>query len=308
MTRGPSEILHALRERYLRSPETPQDDPTIPWAFNQVLLPIILVLSFIILTEIYRYQEAHARVVSALRAPQNEPSQRITGQVTAINLQLQILLRKLEFEKAKERIESKLALFPDPKLIRRSGVTLQDENFKFLCAWALPLLDEPGYQEKVATIYGGILAEANVRDPASPERFVHQQVFSEAELTAESVRAMDDDQWLAVFSFDPHVIADRNRQILQNAILEFVDSLRTEIKAVQLSLLKTMLAEMLENPEREILSPQSRELIEQMMKPGVSEPQHELLSRELYRKILGEWAARCEKEGYPMPAWRNLAL
>jgi hypothetical protein len=308
MTRGPSEILHALRERYLRSPETPEDDPTIPWAFNQVLLPIILVLTFIILTEIYRYQEAHARVVGALRAPQNEPSQRIIGQVTAINLQLQILLRKLEFEKAKERIESKLALFPDSKLIRRSGITLQDDNFKFLCAWAVPLLDEPGYQEKVATIYRDILAEADVRDPTTPERFEHKEVFTEADLTTESVRALDDDAWLAVLNFDPRVIAERNRQILQNAILEFVDSLRTEIKAVQLSLLKTMLVELLENPEREILSPQNRQLIEQMIKPGVSEQQRELLSRELYRKMLSEWAARCEKEGYPMPAWRNLAL
>jgi hypothetical protein len=308
MTRGPSEIINALRERYLRSPESPHDDPTIPWAFNQVLLPIILVLTFIILTEIHRYQEAHGRLLGALRAPRNEPSQRIIGQVTAINLQLQILLRKLEFEKAKERIDSKLTLFPDATLIRRSGLTLEDDNFKFLCAWAVPLLDEPGYREKVATMYRGILAKAEVLDPATPEQFERKQVFSEADLTAESVRALDDDEWLSVLNFDPHIIAERNRQILQNAILEFVDSLRTEIKAVQLSLLKTMLTELLENPEREVLSPQSRQLIEQMMKPGVSEQQRELLSRELYRKMLGEWAARCEKEGYPMPAWRNLAL
>jgi hypothetical protein len=175
--------------------------------------------------------------------------------------------------------------------------------------WAQPLLDDGQYQTVALNIYGKILARAKVSDRSNPRQLERSQVFSAEELlTPDEVRGLDEDQYSRMMTAEQGMIAERNRKILHNSILEFLDGLKEEVKTLQLSVIKMMFEETIENPERETLSDANHELIEQMMKLETSQQEREMKTQELYRNILREWEIRYKKEGYALSVWKDLKL
>ena len=152
MNKGPSQIAAVLRQRYRparRSVDAELVESTVPWTFNQILLPMILVLTAVVLTQILNYHEAFTKLL------ETEKDGPIKTRVLMINSQYWKLHCHLEQVKARTREAYLMPLFPEADRVRRNGTVPNDEDFKVYCDSIKHL--ESGYHDEAARIYDCLL-------------------------------------------------------------------------------------------------------------------------------------------------------
>lgn len=300
MMRGPIEIKAVLNNRYGQtqgSPDVGGDEAAIPWTFNQILQPIILILTFVILTQILGYKKAFVTLLGVV----GKDVPRVEYAINIMNYQLQKL--HLALEKVKDSVKEsyKASRFADADAVHRDGMQLLDVHFKVFCIKTKELFDKTTYDQQARQIYSEVLNRAGVRDPMRIEPFVfHHISINDNELTKPEVRMMDDREYAETLDAKPDEISSRNRRIIRKAILDFCEGLKRQAMDVQYQLIKEIFDEISAGSSSLPLSKQNRELIEKMLAAQTKTKVRQRLAREFYRNMIEEWENRFEAEGYSM--------
>jgi hypothetical protein len=308
MNRGPIILVEELRRVGCfpnRKPSAKLEDSAVPWTFNQILLPLILILTFVILTHLVEYKREYDEMVEAIRDkdPILEPK------IAVLNLQLQKLLRALEEVKGEIREETRAAVFVQPGRIVRRGSRIEDEEFQKFCRETLNLASGQGYRSMAGRIYKSVLERTGILDPSSAGYTVQRSKLVKIEdLTEEKVRSMPDSEWARVYAAKEGRISPRNRQILQNAILDFCDGLLRQAISVESQLIDRLREEALANPQSLILSATARKIVNDLFDPARSAEDRKRLARDFYWNLVEEWKKRFDEDGYPMLVWRILKV
>jgi len=269
---------------------TKKTDEPIWNVFVQILLPLVLILTFVAVLDILRYKHVAEveRIEShKLRKFITEKLEKIDPQkehnkykVTLIELQylkLSIALRDVEKEK---REDLKLTQFPDAGKIDLTYTKIIDIDFKELCKKAKDIFDNNGEQGFKDGIYKEVLRKASVKDTGKWNLRVRQ--------------------WNPVPKDEPYTatlssITPGNRAKIHNDIVEFVETLRKNIRLLQTQLLHRLFDELIKNPEE--LDNHSRKLVEKIISTK-EEDERKRLAKDFYQKMVRKWRDQLETEGY----------
>jgi len=310
MAKGPASMATLVRRRYARDhgpAASGSEEAAVPWTFNQILQPIILVLTFVILTQILGYREAFTIM---LKGGRQAPTA-VRGKINMINYQYQKLHVALEQAKARTRVETMLASFPNAARVKRDGSKLDDADFKKLCTAIKGLTDNAAFSERAALIYTDVLARAGVTDPKGSD-FRPEAAFAPEGDRELSPRDLVDNPDLARRLYEDGgsatVISSWNRSIIQKAIVDFLDGLQREGAAVQFQLISALKQEALDDPDSVTLSDDSKRLLDEMLRPGSSDADRQRLARDFYWNLTREWEAEFTSSGYEMIIWQDLKL
>jgi hypothetical protein len=158
-------------------------------------------------------------------------------------------------------------------------------------------------------IYKSVLERTGILDPSSAGYTVQRSKLVKIEdLTEEKVRSMPDSEWARVYAAKEGRISPRNRQILQNAILDFCDGLLRQAISVESQLIDRLREEALANPQSLILSATARKIVNDLFDPARSAEDRKRLARDFYWNLVEEWKKRFDEDGYPMLVWRILKV
>jgi hypothetical protein len=306
MNKGPSQIAAVLRQRYRPargSVDAGLVESTVPWTFNQILLPMILVLTAVVLTQILVYRNA----IIKLEETENKPKDPTETKRLEINYQYYKLLHHLEQVKAQTRAAYRMTLFPEADRVRRNGSVPNDEDFKVYCSKISQLDSKRTYNDEAARIYAETLARAGIRDPEGTE-FDRKDIvlLGNREVSPKDIRKHEE---LAAEA-DSIDISYWNRNKIQGAILDFLDGTKQEATELQEQLVFAIRQEMkqkrFDDPESMDLSDVDRQLVEDIKKPETPDQQRQRLGRELSRNLMIQLETRFKDAGYHMIIWKQL--
>jgi len=336
MTEGPAIIASRLQSAYgtsARGVGASTNEATVPWTFNQILLPIILVLTFVIFTYLTFYQAKYEeerdrrqkveREFNKFRKHFREREGESTGMITLINLQLYKLKRALEVAKYQARDAYGALGFVTPQNagdVERDGLELADEKFKTFCAVTRTLKDsrsaaheESYYQQQALAMYAQVLKRAAIGDEEwhrQDEVFVRRTQSlepSKHDFTLEEAGQMDDDEYTKdVYYHVPKQIVSRNRRIIHNLILDCLDSLIEQADQVQDRLITILRGEAIADLHPDKLSQEDRRLLNALFDESLSPTQRQAYTRQLYFSLTVDWEERYSAAGYPMVIWDRL--
>lgn len=299
--RGPDfigSVLDFRQKDASRVSAEPESASAIPWTFNQILLPIIFVLTFVILTQILGYKNAFQEAMKFI----SQDYDKIEHQISIINLQLQKLHRAFLEAKMLKLVEYNATRFPNADGISYSGIVLKDQQFKIYCQKINSLLDEQKREKQARIMYQEVLQLSGINDPASYDRLGYNECQNavDIDLTREEYRR-------SVFAGQGKIrpaksdqMHPRNRRIIICAILDFWQGLIRHAAEVQYQLLCEMFNTIKKDPGLINLSQQDRVLITKMIDPSTT-PQERLRSaRDFYRNLIKIWQKRFDADGYPI--------
>ena len=321
MNKGPAQIVAVLRQRYRPAPRATDAglvESTVPWTFNQILLPMILVLTAVVLTQMldyreyrtqmldYReYREAFTKLVKLDRDAEGP----IKTRILMINYQYQKLLYHLEQIKARTRVAYFVTRFPEADRVRRSGSAPDDEDFKVYCDSIKHLDSESGYDDEAARIYAETLVRAGIRDPQGA-KFERKGLAPldnrNREVSPDDFRKDGELARKLCMEADPIVISYWNRNIIQTAILDFLDGTKQEATELQEQLVSLIMEGALDGTESMNLSGADKQIIKDMMKPEKTGQQRKQLGRELFRRLIIKLEKRLKAAGYDLIIWERL--
>jgi len=254
--------------------------------FVQILLPLVLILTFVAVLDILKYK--HVAEIEKIRA--REAWERIETidpqmehrkyKVTLIELQYVRLLNALKDIKYEKREDLKLTQFRDAGKIDLAYTKVIDNDFKELCRKAKNIFDNNGEQGYKDGIYKEVLRKASVKDTGKWNLRVRQ--------------------WNPVPKDEPYTatlssITPGNRAKIHNDIVEFVETLRKNIRLLQTQLLHRLFDELIKNPEE--LDNHSRKLVEKIISTK-EEDERKRLAKDFYQKMVRKWRDQLETEGY----------
>jgi len=200
--------------------------------------------------------------------------------VTLIELQYVRLLNALKDIKYEKREDLKLTQFRDAGKIDLAYTKVIDNDFKELCRKAKNIFDNNGEQGYKDGIYKEVLRKASVKDTGKWNLRVRQ--------------------WNPVPKDEPYTatlssITPGNRAKIHNDIVEFVETLRKNIRLLQTQLLHRLFDELIKNPEE--LDNHSRKLVEKIIS-AKEEDERKRLAKDFYQKMVRKWRDQLETEGY----------
>lgn len=291
-------FLGACRE------EAQAEDATVPWVLNQVLLPLILVLTFVALLKVVDYKQAWTDIVETTRSARPE----LEREVLTMNLQLVKLLSALQQVEYEQTSRLKLAMFEsNAGRIQRRGAELHDADFQFLCARASQLFKSGGYSEASATIYSRCLEIAGVQDGASGRDVIRRAPVEPIDLSGAALADLDNRDYADVLQADAARISARNRRILHNAILDFLDGLGERVKAVQEDLIALIARDMTRDPASFRLPAKADALLKQMALEDDAESVRRL-EADFYASVIDAWRGEFLAGGYDLLVWDELKV
>lgn len=256
----------------------------------QVLLPLVLVLTFVIVTSILAYERSY-RVLKGILG-QNQKIPEVEARELKADLQLEKLLRALEKVKAEQRQVIGLTLFPTEERVRRDGTSIVDEDFRLLCSRARDRLgdgSDPALSAYANLLYAKVLVEAGVADPFG----------TEVRRWPEIVGNESDIEEMETVASSPGVITAANRRRIHTEILKFLSDLELEVADLQVALVDQIFKEILEKPgSTGDLDEEASRLLTRILDPAVPEEMRRRLAQELYRKILRHWHDQWDQDRY----------
>jgi hypothetical protein len=266
----------------------------------QVLLPMVLVLTFVIITGVLAYKSALESLNYILQKEGDFAEIELKEQI--VEVQLQRLLRALEAVQAKQREEIGLTLFPGPRHVRREDVRIVDGDFQRLCNQAVQILGagaSPAVTDYANELYRQVLQEAGIQDPARVD------VRRRNESEGGKIGLLEESETLRA---TPNVITSTNRRKIHNLILDFLSGLEEEIVELQVGLVNQIFSELLASGDTGELDEDSSRMLREIVDPATSEKVRRTRAEELYRTVLRRWHERLDREGYPFleKSWRQL--
>lgn len=268
-------------------PRARKSDGTVWNVFVQILLPLILILTFVAVLDILKYKDvAEAEKVRAdkyrgLYMKEKDPKKEVHKlNATIIQLQYLKLLNALKDVKDEKRGELKLIQLPDASRINLKGTKVIDIDFRELCKETKNIYDNNGEQRFKNGIYKKVIQKADVKDTEKWGTRVRQR---------NSIP--EDETYVATLS----VITPGNRAKMHNEIIEFVETLKKETRLLQTQLLHHLFEELIKNPEE--LDETSRRLGERIISAR-DEEEGRRLANDFYQKMIRRWRKQLKKEGY----------
>lgn len=266
----------------------------------QVLLPMVLVLTFVIITGVLAYKSAYDSLQKFLQKEGDFAEIELKEQI--VEVQLQRLLRALEAVKAKQREEIGMTLFPGPQHVRRNDIRIIDRDFKRLCNRAGEVLGDgasSAFTDYANELYRRVLQEAGIHDTSRSDvrRWTENKDIEISLLEeSEALRAK------------PNVITAANRRKIHNLILDFLSGLEDEIVELQVGLVSQIFSDLLASGETGELDGDSSRMLREIVDPATPEKVRRARAEELYRTVLRRWHERLDREGYPLleKSWRQL--
>lgn len=202
--------------------------------FVQILLPLVLLLTFVAVQVINIYKEAaenerkHVEALEqylvSLEQENSAAQERLHKQEAYINLQYQILLNALQKTEQEKLRELKLSMFSEgTDRIHVDGTHVKDNDFKMLCDTAKNIFDQNDEQGFRDNIYREVLEKVSqppylIRDP---------------EPGGLQVRRHDTIPEESVYKARFEIITDANRARIHNEIIEFVNQVKKDVMTVQ---------------------------------------------------------------------------
>ncbi len=271
-----------------------KSDGTVWNIFVQILLPLVIILSFVAVITILKYKDvagiekagrekalaAYNKIVNSTDPESDLAIERENHNFTKIQLQRMRLLKALDEVEMEKRRELKLGLFPGAGRINLQGINVIDPDFKELCTKAKNIYDNDGEQTFKDDIYSKVIQKADIRDTQQRGRRVRW--------------------WRDIPKDDPiiaklSVITPGNRANIHNEIIEFATNLKKEIKILQIQLLQRLFRELIKHPET------LDEKTERRLKKIIStkdENERRRRANEFYQRIIRKWRNKLDKEGY----------
>lgn len=272
----------------------PDGDDEHTWnLLVQVLLPLVFVLTFVILTSVQAYRDAHDALTGFLGG--DGELVELELQQAVIELQRQKLLNALAEVKSAEEKRLRLPAFPTSERVKRQEGALDDPDFAELCQRASQgLADRPSY---ATSLYLQVLEEAGIEDRSSlTVRRWEERAVSWAhqadELTSDGSR-----------------ITAGNRRLIHNLVLDFVGGIEQRVVALQVGVVRGLFEDVLAVPDLDELVPGSAALLRELADPATAPRRREELAAELYRRLLRGWRKDLSDGGYELlpESWRTLA-
>jgi hypothetical protein len=258
--------------------------------FVQLLLPLILILTFLSVMDILRYK-IRGDVVEMENRNLRENIGKISGTVdkenwfrnsqrSILEVQRQKVMRALAEIRPEEYRRIKLARFVEGTEIKMEGLDVVDEVFLSSCKLTRDYLVRRS-NEYHSDLYARVLQRAGLSDPIGysiKTRSEDQELFDERQ----------------ILSADVATISKANAFFIHNRIIEFVDHLQQMSLDLQLGVMMRIYDELPKHPTA--MSHRGRKLVQQMLRPDIDEKERIRLSDEIYREFNDE--VRCKVEGY----------
>ncbi len=202
--------------------------------FVQILLPLILVLSFMIMLSIAQFKKGFdergttiqdlTREIKGL-VDRNEFQERRQHREQLLDIQWQKLELALELVINKKRQELGLGRVPDAKAVALVGSEVRDEQFKSLCENAVAIRDVAKFKTQ---LFESILSQAGVDKPLA---------HSPSGAT------------VAGYETQPRVVSKENGEKLSQQLQQRVDGLFSDVQRIQHEVLTRVFEEKLATPE-----------------------------------------------------------
>lgn len=284
-----------------------EDADSVPWTFNQILLPIILVLTFVILTQIVGYK----RLYYQLQGVVLEEASKSRHTILILNYQLQKLLRALEEAKAVTRMEYHTVWFPDASKIECTGNMVNDSRFRSYCQKIYDLTDDEKFKGEVFQLYRQVLQRSGIKDQ-EPDRLFDMGDFhvDVREHKIGDLRDMSENEFAKTMTMDVDIIHPRNRLMIRAHIVDFFHGLVRSAETVQYELLRRLFDQVLNDPGSIPFSDHCRALVERMISSGTSVDEGDRLANQIMQETVQEWKAIFSTRHYPIveSVWDALKL
>ena len=260
----------------------------------QILVPIVILLSFVSVSEITRYsvytksvEQENKGLIEAIDNLKNTDrgilNQRYEHQL--VKAQKLRLLRAMDEELAEQRKKLKLAELPVSGVVKMSGSQIDDPRFMELCKLFRETVleeDNPQFSSRdrrasptyILDVYKGVLRRADVTDPLDKDlRFVTAAsmkvpVWPEAPLDAQP---------------DEMRITAANRKYILNEITKAIVGIVAEATKLQQGVLQNIYLALLESPKQ--LSAEGRRVARLLMKSEQSGESLQSLSQQFYDAV-----------------------
>lgn len=260
----------------------------------QILLPLVLILTFIVVSEVIGFKEAYIHMQEIMGADLREeenPPDLIARQQAIIDAQLQRLLLALEQVKIDEEKRLNITMFPQAEFVQRKGIYINDDNFKKLCRESKGIY-QSGYsrQRYADNIYSQVLEKSEIKDRNIDLRVRRWEKKKDVEDISEV------EKFRRLMGAKKSMIYQENRKIIHNYILDFIDATEKSIADLQEDLIKFLFRDLIINPED--LDKESSLLVDRIIDTNISDEDREMSANQLYRRIIKKWRSKHDSDGY----------
>jgi hypothetical protein len=300
--------------------------------FVQILLPLIMILTFLATLDIARYKtsldvareeskEVYTKWTSSLQGPESELAQAHTRlKITRLELQRAHLVQALTAVRNDFERNLGLERFSGPQDVSMESHNLADERFARLC---LNSRQEFAQEQKLRnSFYQSVLAKANYAELNKRHLWVHSHSPQEEDLV--SLNPLDgarDEEARQLYSTDlAKYVAKPNRAYIHNRIIEAVRSTKRKVVELQGGVLDRLYTNLLESPDAERVVAQELgqeeadrlgRLTAVLFQDEASQAAREQAARELYALGLDLMAEKIEKQGgytFLAETWQQVSL
>jgi hypothetical protein len=287
---------------------TEKDGESGVWnIFVQILLPLVLILTFVAVMDIMKYRDVAEKEKENARKFREKYFEKVDQNTlekqknyALINLQFQKLLVALEEVKKEKVGKLKLNIFPDAARIKLQAANVLDEDFKSLC-------------RKINDIFKTSLTEQREKDAVyiSIINKLEDVFDSEMEerkraglpLVGNHYNTTQDEPYI----IDGSEITSANRKSIHEKIIEFVNTLKTKTILLQTGLLHRIFLYLLENPEN--LNEDLRRLAD-VMNLEQDREEKQRLAKEFYMRLIENLEKKIDQMGFAFHSdtWNKLKI
>lgn len=270
--------------------------------FVQLLLPLILLLTFISVIDIERYKvrwgvtndelEDVREGLDSLLGVHDPEGVFLNGKFSLLDAQKQRLLYKLSEIRRKEDRKFRLNKVESIEDIHITGTSIEDEEFKRLCEEVKKAVDAGNRESYQRNIYKLLLGNSGLNVPEEPEVQRHNE---------EEERFVSKQELVSASSGK---ISRANANYIQNRIIEYVDGVENKTIELQTGVLEKIFDELLKSPET--ADEETRENIRQLLRTEDEEAQLEL-SNKIYRRVTAAVRDDVRDYGFLAKTWQQIA-
>ncbi len=236
----------------------------------QVLLPLVLILTFVIIVQILTYKYSYEKVIDVIGPPSNS---RLAFNKKIIELQLLELLLAFENIKNEEIKKLRIPMFSDASLVRRNKLTLSDDNFKYLCKETNKIFEKSGKQQLFMNgMYENILEQSGIKGKNS-NQVKRWNKISDSEI----IRLGN------IADAQPDVVFPENRRKIHNRIIDFTEGLENDVVNLQMQLIRLLYDDWkydMKDQDREL-----KNLVVKMLDPNTSDRVRREKAESFYKKL-----------------------
>jgi len=271
--------------------------------FVQILLPLILIVTFLAVLDIVRYRIVADRTrednkilvkeINKLVGKDNPNQQYFTKYKQSIlDYQKQRLLHAFAEIRTEQLKRFKLYKVTSFKDVNLKSAKIEDENFKFLCLnLGKHVSDNNKKNVYRSSLYKNLLAKARIKDRLG---FRVRKWPNDVEATEEEIMIAK-----------KGVISKENRAFIHNRIIEFVNEIKTNLLEIQCDVLIKIYGELIKNPEE--LDKRSKELVMLMVDQSMTSEKRKEYSDLFYKKVTKTIRKKVEEYEFLDETWQQVA-